>query len=157
MKKMKIIIIHHKISYGGANKMIVFLANKLINMDYEVDLYTYSSDEDSVYPLDSRINLIKEKKVNKFYLTRRFIQIIKVRKIIKKTEPNLVISFMTNNNLFSIIGTMFTNIPVIISERGDPNSEKGLLANIKRYFFIFAEGMVFQTEGAQSCYPPQNC
>jgi len=153
MDKKKVLIIYHKIGYGGANKMLTFLANRLVKGNFDVSVYTYASNEEPTYKLHDKITLIKENRVSHNYLFRRFIELFKVVKMIHRQKPDVVISFLTNSNVFSIIGTRFTKIPVIISERGDPRAEKGLLAKIKQSFFSLAEGAVFQTEGAKNFFP----
>lgn len=145
-------IIYHKIGYGGANKILVFLINFLSRSGFDVSIYTYASNEKPSYELDPKINLIKETKVSENYFLRRFLEFFKVTKMIRRENPDIVISFLTNSNMFSVIGTRFSKIPVIISERGDPNSESGVLSKFKQFFFSFSEGAVFQTKEARDFF-----
>lgn len=148
MEKIKVLVITSKLVYGGAEKMIAFLANSLSQNGYEVIVYSYEGTS-SNYPLDKSIQFIPEDNIQKNYYTRRFMQAFQVRRKIKSTRPDIVISFLTNQNVFSVLGTAFTNIPVIISERGDPFTNRDLVSKIKYSFYKFADLIVFQTEGAQ--------
>lgn len=151
MEKIKILFITSRLVYGGAEKMITFLANSLSQNGYEVIIYSYEGTT-SNYKLDDNIQFIPEDKIQTNYFTRRFVQAYQVRKRIKSINPDLVISFLTNQNVFSVLGTIFTNIPVIISERGDPYRNKGLIATIKYSTYKFADGIVFQTDGAKKYF-----
>lgn len=148
---MKILFITSRLGYGGAEKMITFLANSLSQNGYEVIIYSYEG-KSSNYILYDNVQFIPEEKIQTNYYTRRFIQALQVRKRIKITKPDLVISFLTNQNAYSVLGTWFTGIPVIISERGNPYINKGLIASIKYFFYKFADGIVFQTDGAKDYF-----
>lgn len=148
MGKKRILFITSELVYGGAEKMTAFLINSLSEEGYSVVVYSYEGKE-SNYSLDSRVEFIAEENIFANYFTRRFIQVLQVRKKVKEINPDVVISFLTNQNVFSIIGTRFTKIPVIISERGDPNINVSILARLKYKFYNFAEGLVFQTEDAK--------
>ncbi len=151
MIKKKILLIMHDINYGGAAKMFAFLSNGLCEIGNDVYVYTYEGLEPN-YPLKIDVNYIPAKIIPHNLLFKRLLPFVSVRKTVKMVKPDVVISFLPNANLYSILGTSFTKIPVIITERSDPFNEKGALLEIKRYFFRFADGAVFQTEGARNYY-----
>lgn len=149
----KILFVHHKIGYGGANKMLIFVANSLAeNPNNNVTIYTYASNDDSAYPLNENIKLIKSNKHTSLSNKHKLKQFISVKKLINESNPDVLISFMSTNNFFSIIGSLFSKTKVIISERGNPASEKGLYSKLKLASYRFADGIVFQTKGAQSFF-----
>ena len=141
----------HSINYGGAGKMFAFLANKLYELGNEVFVYTYEG-VNPYYPLSSGIKLATSPTTKMNKLRRRLRAFSDVRKFVEISKPDIVLSFMTNANLYSIVATRPSRIPVIIAERGDPFSERGLLTSMKRWFYRFAEGAVFQTDNAKSFY-----
>lgn len=145
-------MIYHKIGYGGANKIMVFLSNLLIKNGYDVSIYTYASNDEPSYEVNSKIKLIKEKRISKKNFLRPVFDLFKVTKMIRREKPDIIISFLTINHVLSVIGTRFSKIPVIISERGDPNSESGVFPRVKQFFFYFAEGAVFQTKDARDYF-----
>jgi len=155
LKKFRILFITDKLVYGGAEKIITFLANSLSQNGYEIVIYTYEGkykDKLSNYVLENKIQFIPEEKIQTNKYSRRLIQAFQVTARIKSINPDLVISFKTNQNVFSVVGTRFTNIPVVISERGDPYVNKGLTEKIKYFFYRFADGIVFQTDGARDFF-----
>jgi glycosyltransferase involved in cell wall biosynthesis len=153
MKKLKVLMIYHQIGYGGANKMLAFLANTLSSRGFEVHIYTYESNEEPHYKLNERIHLIKEKKYYKRSHKNKVYQFINVIKHIGKLKPDIVISFMSTSNFFATIGARLNGVPNIISERGNPESEKGVFAWLKQKSLLFTRGAVFQTEGAKVYFP----
>lgn len=150
LKKKNVLFIIHNINYSGAAKMLSFIANGLNDIGNSVMVYTYAGDT-PYYPLKSRIKFLPTSKIQKHYLGK-LLYFKDVRKMIKKINPDVVVSFLPNSNMFSIIGTVFTKIPVIICERSDPYKEKGFLLEFKKSLFKYADGAVFQTEGAQKYY-----
>ena len=86
----KILFITHKITYGGAGKIMAFLANKLSNDNYDVHLLTYENNETGwelapgVHHIDFQYSPIP------VYALRRILQIIHVRKVICQIQPDIL-------------------------------------------------------------------
>ena len=78
--RTKILFIIHQLSYGGAEKILAFLANALSLKDYEVYILTYESNI-TLQTLNSNIHYIGFKQ-NSSYLPglRRIMQVKLVRK-----------------------------------------------------------------------------
>ena len=131
--------------------MLTFIANGLSERGYSVFIYTY---EDTVqhYKLNENIKHMAEKKISKTRAIRRFIQVFQIKKVIKSIKPDVVISFLNNPNLLCILATLFSKNPIIISERGDPYQGKGLFNKFRKIMYRFADGTVFQTEGARNYF-----
>ncbi|AYE52410.1 glycosyltransferase family 4 protein [Priestia megaterium NCT-2] len=151
MDRKKIMLIMHDINYGGAAKMFTFLANGLSEAGNDVYVYTFEGMKPN-YSLSPRIKFIPAKAIPRNLVYRRLLPFVQVRKTIKKVKPDVVIPFLPNANLYSYIGTVLTKTSLIITERSDPFYERGLLMDIKRFFYRFADGAVFQTEGARDYY-----
>ncbi|QGH36260.1 glycosyltransferase [Gracilibacillus salitolerans] len=138
-------------NYGGAGKMLSFLANNLNRLGYQVSVYTYASDNNH-YFLDKEIKYIPGNKAQTSIYSKKTLPIFQMRRVIEATNPDLIISFLNNSNFLSILSAAFKNIPVIICERSDPYNEKSLSLSFMRSFYRFASGAVFQTEGAKEYY-----
>jgi len=150
-KNKKILFVFHKLSYGGAEKILSFVANRLAERGYKIYVYTYEGTT-NYYKFDDRVILIPEYKVCKTKKIRRIVQINQIKKVVKKTNPNLIISFLNTPNLLTILAGLATKTPVIISERGDPYQSKGLVSKLRNHIYKFADGVVFQTYGARDYY-----
>lgn len=145
-------LVIHALGYGGAGKMIVKLADALAQRnDTEVIIYV----EESVgkhYAMDDRVKVYQETQFFSNYLTRHFREMFQLRRRVKEINPDLVISFQTNQNALAVYATRGRHIPVIVSERGDPYVYHNLVAKIKTWVINHAEGGVFQTHQAMAYY-----
>ena len=64
-----------------------------------------------------------------------------------------MVSFLFMPNFLATVTGKLVGVPVIISERADPNRHKSMADRFIYFFYRFANGAVFQTEGAKSCFP----
>lgn len=141
----------HALGYSGAGKMIVYLANHFSKIGYEVVIYV-EEQEGKHYDMESGVRVYQETQFFKNYYTRHFRQIFQLRRRVKEINPDLVISFQTNQNALSVLATRGRNIPVIVSERGDPYQYSNIIAKLKTWVINHAEGGVFQTKKAMQYY-----
>lgn len=75
--------------------------------------------------------------------------------IIKKESPEVVVSFVWQVNVYSIIACMFNRkLKLIISERNDPYKDPNnkFLRIIRDAIYHFSDGYVFQTEDAKNYF-----
>ncbi len=150
MYNKKILMITNDINYSGSAKMLAYIANGLCDMGNRVIVYTYAGGK-PYYPLNCNIEYIPAIKARKSYLDK-MVYFLDINKVIRKKRPDAVVTFSPNSSVFSILCTAFTRIPVIVCERCDPYTEKGFLLRFKRSIYNYAEGAVFQTEGAKKYY-----
>jgi glycosyltransferase involved in cell wall biosynthesis len=149
MKKIMFVI--HALGYGGAGKMIVYLANHFNKLGYNVVLYV-EEQLGKHYDMEPGVQVYQETEFFKNYYTRHFQQIFQLRRRVKEINPDLVISFQTNQNALSVLATRKRHIPVIVSERGDPYQYHDIVAKLKTWVINKAEGGVFQTKKAMQYY-----
>lgn len=153
---MKVAFYINAIHEGGAQRVLVNLANELVNNGDEVILVTsfvglweYSySDKIRRYILDN--NSTNDSKIK-----RNLTRVIKLRKILKDENPDCLLSFMAEPNYRSIVASLGLNNKVIISVRNDPNREyTGISGKILGKLLLpLADGCVFQTPDAQKWFP----
>ena len=156
--KKKIALVISSLSPGGAEKVIVLLANSLTN-DYRVLLIVLYKTE-TFYEVEKEIDIVH---LNKDYsassnlfqaLISNFSYIRKIIDILKIKSVNLVISFTTVANFLSFVSCKIVNIPIIISERKNPLVNKlnfiwqclGKIAN------KYSDVLVVQTEMIKNVY-----
>jgi len=148
---MKIIFIIDLITYGGAPRMIISIAEAMSNYGHEVSIFSYAS-EMSIIPIPPKVNFIKGKKFIKSKILRHIIKIGEIRKVLANEAPDVVISFMPYPSILSIVAKIGLGCKVIVCERGDPSIYKGFINLIGHRILRFADGAVFQTEGARNYY-----
>lgn len=141
---------------GGAERVLSNLANYWISKNHTISLITLDSkDANPFYPIDNAINLIQINQTgSELSIIKRGYNILKrifsLRTVIKNIKPNLIISFVDVMNITSLIATINLKIPIIASERTDPNYYKlPIFYNMLRKIFYFkAYKVITQTESA---------
>jgi len=122
---MKIIFLVSSFGSGGAERVASTLCNTWASRGDEVTLVqTYSGVCEPFYQLNREVQslnlnrLVGEAASNsKQYLAR----LKALRYLIRQKKPDVVISFLPNVNIASLIATSFTGVPCIICERSDPS------------------------------------
>lgn len=77
-----------------------------------------------------------------------------IHSFINQEKPHIVISFLWQVNVYTILGKMFTRTKLIISERNDPYQDPSskILRKIRDCLYNFSDGYVFQTEDARKYF-----
>lgn len=150
---MKIAFVTPGMTFGGAERVISILANNWCEMGHEVLLFITASNKPSVYKMHEKINVeyfdaYNENGVSHFKLLSA------IRKFVNKEKPDCVLSFMNDVCAYTIVALMGKNIPVIYSERNDPNktNQRKIDKLFRRIVETGAKHIVFQTNGARTCY-----
>ena len=150
---MKIVFVTPGMTFGGAERVISILANIWCEMGHDVSIFITATNRPPVYKMNKKIKVeyfadFNENGVSHFKL------ISAIRKFVIKEKANCVISFMNDVCAYTIISLMGTGIPVIYSERNDPNkTNQGKVEKIYcKIVEIGAKHIVFQTNGARNCY-----
>lgn len=158
MIKKKIAFIIPSLSPGGAERVVVSLANKFANK-FEVFLIVLNQTE-TVYNVDKEVNLIylQEKYSPSTSLIKAIksnvIYVKKIVKIAKKNQIDILIGFTTSVNILSIISSRVLKKPNLISERNNPevyvpNTFWRILRN---FWYPFTNGLIVQTELIKGFY-----
>lgn len=71
---------------------------------------------------------------------------------IKKLDPEIIVTFGDTMGSLYLLTNLLDRRKIIISERSDPYSVNGLNHKFRRMLFLFADGIVFQTEGAKKYF-----
>ncbi len=148
----RILFVIHRLSYGGASKIMAFLANQLSYEDYDVHLFAYESNETVPSLAPSVHHVACRYSPCAVVGLRRIVQITQIREVIYEVKPDVIISFLAYPNVMSIIASRGMSTRVIICERGDPFSERGWFSRFRDFVYRFADGYVFQTNGARQYY-----
>lgn len=152
MTSKKVLIFIDKISYSGASKIVCWLSNGLVKDGMQVTLASHQG-RDTARQLDDRVNCIGIDAGTGSRITRGLRIITGLRKTVKTGDYDLCIGFLPTECFYMRLATAFLHVPMIACERSDPCLERSLMANLGRFFYRFAEGAVFQTEGARAYFP----
>lgn len=146
---MVITFITSFLGYGGAAKMLSFVANNMSRSKHEIHVIAYSCTN----PVPSFDNNIQLYLMGDALKGCGHLKILKaLNKIIKEISPDLIVSFLTFPNVYSVLLGKLRDVPVVISERGNPYVSKGFKMKIIYGIINHANGAVFQTDGAKSFF-----
>lgn len=107
---------------GGAGNIVQILANEFLHKGNEVTvlLLNYHTSNNR---LDKEVNVIK-KTITSQNASNKIIWLIQLiqelKELIVRINPDIVISFLDNNNTLIGLSLMFKHIPLIVSERSNP-------------------------------------
>lgn len=144
------------LSSGGAERVITNLSNYWAKKNWKITIVTLSK-ESSFYKLDPAISHIKldimnnsSKTILKF--SNNFNRIIEIRKTIKTSNPDAVLSFITTTNIIVSIASIGLQLPIIVSERNNPYIyPKERVWRLLRYitYFAISNNIVVQTKSSE--------
>lgn len=158
MKNIAFVI--HSLGSGGAERVVTTLANNL-SYDYEVTIVTFVKSE-PFYPLNDNVrvcyclknikpsqNVFQSVSLN-FKLYRHICQFA------KEHSFDLLIGFMTQANVLTVLSSYKVGIPNIISERNNPKLDRTprFWKILKRIAYPMTDALVVQTKPIADYYKP---
>lgn len=157
-EKPKILFYVGNLARGGAQRVIVNLANYFNSLSYPVTIVTAKA-EAGEYTYDKGIIRIisdlTEQEISDSGLKNFIERLKKLRKIWKIEKPSIMIAFMGKSNFMAIVSSLFLGIPVLVSVRSDPNKEYAgrIMRFLSKTLFGLASGVILQTEDAKLYFP----
>lgn len=154
---MRITFVIPSLSSGGAERVLILLAQAFINKAYQVNVVTLSTANNDFYTLPvgtNRLALgILGNSANPLNaIVNNLSRLSKLRKAICSTKPDVVISFVTETNILTIISLLQTGIPVIATEHCDPNlmSYGRIWEKLRRFSYPYATKIVSVSKGVDN-------
>ncbi|MBE7053783.1 MAG: glycosyltransferase family 4 protein [Ruminococcaceae bacterium] len=155
-ESMKILFVISCLSYGGAEKNLMLVANHFNEIGHSVAICNFNERE-TMQQVNENIKYyenteVYEKKGKFAWVGLRKMQYDFLKSTCKDFKPDVIISFLGIPNFLSVICGKSLKTPVIISERADPYRSTSKLDKIMHFMFNKADGAVFQSYGAQEFY-----
>lgn len=155
---MKLLFLNTNIGYGGASKMIVWVANQCALAGHDVTFLTYR-DKDVRQSLDSKVKLVHKQLENDGENVNLLFTVKWLHRYIKVNSFDIGVAFLSPSILRMALAAKATGMKVIFSHRGDPYFEsptKSLKSKavswLNTWAFEQANVYVFQTKMAQAYY-----
>ncbi len=161
---MKIMFICMSMGKGGAERVIMSLANELSGKN-DISIVTLMNCEDAykLNPTVKRVRVDKAGHNGGFRLKKLFKKISlvrqrRLRKIIMAEKPDTVIAFLPEPSLRLMLAGKLSpkirTIPTIVSVRNDPKQEykNPLIRFLAKRLYKNVGGMVYQTEDAKNYF-----
>jgi glycosyltransferase involved in cell wall biosynthesis len=148
----RVLFVYHEFTYGGASKSLSFWLNALADTGAKVSVVTYKSLKPPHYKIPQNVKVIGPSSITNLPGLRRLNDLFTVAKAALIVRPHVVIGLMSVNSFYGYISGRLSGAKVIVSERGCPTRESGLLIPLKHWAMNRADGAVFQTKGAMAFY-----
>ena len=151
-----ILFITASLGFGGAAKMLAFVAEELSKRGHNVSICNLKSTCDV-----TNYERVVDERIKVFPVTKpenggnvHSSRLSEIKRIAKEEKADVIIGFTGYPNMYAkIVGSML-GIPSIMSERGDPTRTigKNLKSRISLFLINRSKGGVFQTDGAKAFY-----
>ncbi len=149
----KILLVIYSLPSGGAERVMSVMANYWAERKWDIKLLTIENRAGDFYELNpaiERINLELGEDAHSFLdgIKNNYHHIKAIRKVYKQHQPDCIISFMDTTNILAILAATGINIPVIVSERINPNAFSiGTAWNkLRRWVYPHTSSLVVQTD-----------
>lgn len=143
---------------GGAERVIVNLANYFYRQGYETYMVTLEPEE-GLYPMEEGIQqIVLPMSPGRGPIVRignALGRITQVRRLLKETKAMALVTFIGKTNIRGILAGLGLPTKVFVSVRSAPGREyAGKFQQIlAKLLFCLAGGIVFQSEGAKDFFP----
>jgi len=157
-KQRTIVFYIATLTRGGAERVIVSLANHFYRQGYRVYMVTLEPDE-GLYPMEAGIRQVVVRDSSGRGLWGRLGgalgRITQVRSLLRDTRARALVAFIGKTNLRAVLAGLGLRTKVFVSVRSAPSREypPGVMRFLARSLFRLADGVVFQSEGARSFFP----
>lgn len=155
---MKIVFLTNSIGFGGAEKMMAFVANSLCLRNHHITILNFNTVPDeinsSIQSFDNRVKVVSYKG-QKYGQLARFKKLLFAFNQISKKNTDVIIGFTAFPNYVGKIIGCLKRVPSIMSERGNPYitiNKKNLHSLLELTIINHSVGGVFQIEGAKAFY-----
>jgi GalNAc-alpha-(1->4)-GalNAc-alpha-(1->3)-diNAcBac-PP-undecaprenol alpha-1,4-N-acetyl-D-galactosaminyltransferase len=122
---MRITLVISSVWGGGVQRVLSLLANGWAEEGREVSVLTYEQEGGPTFRIDDRVKIHH---LGLLRTSRNFLQglLHNLRRIwvlgraIRRSRPDIVVSFMDQANVVTLLSTLGLGMPVVISEHYDP-------------------------------------
>lgn len=148
---MNILFVVDGLNEGGAGRVVARLSSYFVEEGINTFVLPVF-DRIITYDIDPRVEICST--FNEPLKHSVFDRIILIRKNASKVQADVVISFLSYINLYSIVAGIGKKWKTIVSERNNPYTDPSnkRIRFIRRYLYLIANGIVFQTEDARNYF-----
>lgn len=150
---------------GGSEHVVTFNANRLAAHGYDVTIASCEGEGSTpYYPCDAGVEICylgipvgRAKSGGRLRGLRHVLDRARaLRRLLRDRRPDLVISFLTRTNVIAVLAAAGLGIPVIVSERNNPQRQAvGRVWQVLRQLtYARAYGLITMTQGALAWFPP---
>lgn len=156
---MKIVFITSSIGFGGAEKMIAYVANGMVNRGHSAAVVnfktaggSYINEHQQVFNESIHIYDFQSKTKGKLSKLKK---IIFTKRIVTDFKADVMVCFTMYPSFVGKIVHLLTGVPSIMAERGNPYvtiNKKNIFSLIELFLVNHSAGGVFQIKGASEFF-----
>jgi glycosyltransferase involved in cell wall biosynthesis len=158
----KIVFVLPGIGAGGSEHVVSMLCNHFASLGWAVTLLTFEmpgTDAFYAHAPSVRIERLGLPARKHLFLGGLFATVARFRRLkaaLISAQPDVIVSFLTRTNVLSLLARNGLGIPIIVSERNNPElQEFGPVWSLLRdKLYAGANGLVTMTRGAMGFFPP---
>ncbi len=156
---MNIMFLVSSLQFGGAERVATTLCNAWTKSGHKVTLIaTYSGLDPCFFSLEPEIDLkyLASDMDCIFGNSASSIgRLYKLRQMILTCKPDVVVSFLPSANIMAILATIGIRVPVIVSERTDPEffPQPFIWKKLCKYLYQYADVLTVQTDAVAKKVP----
>ncbi len=152
---MRLTFVIYGLGTGGAERVLANLASGFVECGHHVSVITMADDVPDYYTLPDAVTRIKTNLAGESksvlgkvgWSIRRFSRL---RRVIRQTQPDVVISFLDVTNVMVLIALIGLEYPVIVTEHADPLTHpirSRLWSMLRRWMYPRAAALVAPASG----------
>lgn len=151
---MKVTFVIGSLSSGGAERVLVLLTDAFSKKGFHVSVVTLNGAESDFYPLSPGVHRVA---LGISTGVQTLFGFLKLRRALLSTQPDVIVSFIDRMNMLTLSATLGSDIPVVVSERIDPNAHRigWFWTTLRWQTYSRARRIVVQTRGALSYFLPK--
>lgn len=149
---MRITLVISSLACGGAERVISTIANYWAERGEDVTLITLNSPDQDFYVVHERVNrralgLSRDSETPWESIKNNYQRLRQLRAAIKKSRPDVIVSFLDRMNVLTLVATRGLSLPVIVSDRVDPRQlpAGGVWNLLRRRTYSWAGAIVVQS------------
>lgn len=149
----KVLFVNHCLSSGGSEKAMTLVANYFAEHGIDVTMILLN-DEPKVYKVNDKINIEEcycPVEGNK--IAWQYRRLHTIRDAVKRNNPDVIVTFMSENNARVIAATLGMGKYIVQSERCNPYVVSKMVKLAMKTIMKKADYTVFQTQQAREFYP----
>ena len=157
---MRVTFVIGSLRLGGAERMLVYMADYWAGRGWDVTIVTYCEEKDH-YNVSAKVRRISAAVSNSAnnLLSRSKEAVRRLRRLrcaILESNPQILISFLNECSIRALIALIGSGVPVIVAERNDPRHDPLPFqwALLRWFLYPMATSLVIQTESALSFFGP---
>ena len=154
---MRITLVISSLSGGGAERVMSIMANYWAANGGRVTLVTLSSETTDCYALHPGVErvalgLMTPSERPWVALRNNLRRIRRLRRAIRRSRPEVVISFIHRMNVLTLLAVFGLRVPLIVSERTDARKHRigHVWSTMRRLFYPKAHAVVVQSNAMRS-------